>query len=226
MTMEQAIETDPGAAKARLMALPKEDRSRVLSGAPIEPGREAAWADLIRTGFPASESDDAIATAFSGRADRSLDDVNRLLNTISASAGEKEAIVRASMTRHAVDPNSQYLDLGRLDEARTWAMSKSAEPVDQIVGAMLGVVGAGPILDGEPPLHPNFEEAAQAVLRYAVESNDDTILEAFLEGPGAETHAAEALLMSQKTSDPDRREEIRRKLEKRLPNSPDSAPSE
>ncbi|WP_367870779.1 hypothetical protein [Luteolibacter sp. Populi] len=196
------LESDPAAAAKRLAGIPENQRSQIFQGGMFfntKPGSEKAVADLIRSSVPENQRNSTLANSASMLIHQGgYDKVGEYLTKIEASPAEREAIVAQSLQSKVQNSRDSAKMEAAVEEGRAWALKQSPEAADRITGKALGDI-------------PDFKKGAELALKYQEQTGNDDVLIAFIES-GRNRHPNEANDLVAKISDPQKREELNKRL--------------
>jgi hypothetical protein len=195
---------DPATAGARLSALPVNQRAQVLQNhelANLPEKDHPAFAALVREQIPEKEQAGTLAYSVSRiAAQKGYADVTRYIEAISATDGERTAIVaKASESRIRQLSHNQKIGTAEIDEMRAWAESQAPGSADETTGAALR--------DINNPKN-SFAETAALAASYNTE-----VLATFLENNWRARHEKElSRSLAEQIPDETRRAKILEKL--------------
>ena len=207
------LESDPGAAAARVGSLPENERSSIFTQGMsfrVKVGNEKAIADLIRTTVPEGERTSTLANTGGQLVHQGgYERVGNFLTSIGASKDEREAIVsRALQNKMSRLPQVPEKRVENFEESRAWAAKEAPEALNRLTGEALGNMAA----------RSKYDDAAKLAVKYHEESGNDDVMIAFLSSHGSAMNPDSALGLVDKISDEAKRAEIKKQIEDKKGN--------
>ena len=208
--MGELLAADPTAAGHRLAAMPEDQRREILeqlSFSALRPEDQKTYAELVRQYVPADERAGSFAHVASELVDGAgYGKVSTFLDTVGATPEERAAAAKQTA-------ESQLASLGEsgnvtrqeVDDLREWLTRQAPGQSDSITGKALAEAAQE---------HGKFKypEAARLALQYQQSSGNDEVLISFLESYSARSNLQEAKHLAENITDPQRREEILKRL--------------
>jgi hypothetical protein len=202
------LKANPGAAAARVMALPeyqREDLFRQDYYFQVPADSEDSYAALVRETMSPGNATAILAHAAGTMA--SMENYKRVDNFISSAnvtQVEKQAIVEDVVKRMVSLEEGQVIDVGKLEDARAWASAYSPEAADKATGAAFAAT-----LDRGG----DFKKASEMMLKFHETANGDEVLAGFLRSKQVSLRPpGETGPLIGKIKDPALREEISTQL--------------
>ncbi|MEO5915364.1 MAG: sigma-70 family RNA polymerase sigma factor [Luteolibacter sp.] len=203
------------AAANRLLAMPEDQRAKVLKRHPaaITEPDQRKYVEFVRTHLPPDDQIEAIVALvkYLPLTD-GYSPVSLYLDRIGATDSERESCVEMAASERllqlAVERNVTLEDF---NELRDWIASQDSTLTDRIVGEMLA---KAPRYGGTAAGKLSFEDAAPIACKYQADTGRDEVLVSFLKGcPRAPDPRKRDL--AGKISDPVQRKEIMDRFESR-----------
>jgi hypothetical protein len=204
------LASDAAAAGRRIDALPEEQRREALGQiafSELNPAGQKAYVELARTRVPRDEQ----ASTFTHVICELLPDggyagITVFLDGIQATSEERAISARAAAGFQLGGiADERAVTRADVDVLRKWVDSQTPGAADRVTGESL----AEAVRDGG---EFGFTEASRLVLEYHKSSGHDEVLAAFLESLVDRSHQDEALTLTNKITDPKRRDEVLKQL--------------
>ncbi|QJE96340.1 hypothetical protein [Luteolibacter luteus] len=215
------LESDPAAARARVEALPEEQRSAIFNQGMffrIKAGTELAVATMIRSTIPEGERLSTLGNTGGQLVHQGgYERVGEFLSKINASPEERGSIVSAAIRNqsHRFSDKPGELEEG-VEKSRAWIQKEAPEALNRITGETLGNLAS----------RNRFDEAAQLAEKYHAESGSDDVLVPFLRNTFVtDANRDRVLQLAGKISDEGKRNEVLEQLGQRGLNPPQSVPT-
>ena len=224
--MEYALQTawmsvDPATAAVRLGALSPDARSWAFHQATRLGVREQDQlhiANLMRTLDPgnghvqlASFAEEISMSAAAGRVIGKLTDVDyndlpgdftavtEFFDRVQATPEERAAGVERCILEKAKGGYDRHITLAKIDTIRKWAVAQAPTVANKVTSALLWHRATN---------GSSFPQVAKLATQYSHESGDDSLFVEFLSHEVPESDRAEARLLAEKITDPERRQAV------------------
>lgn len=191
------LASDPAGSESRLQGLPEAQRLEILTShiGQLQPGTEAAFANLVRHSLPES------ANGFAGvtrrmASEQGLAKVGEFLDTIGASAGERQAVASSTAT---VGFGELLRRQGQASELHDWLVRQTPETADRTTGQAVAA-NVGPNL--------GFDKAAAMITELHARTGSDELLESFLSNDRVNSQGDQAMALAEQIKDPALRERM------------------
>ena len=207
----QLISTDPGAAEARIAALPADQRKDALNGYQfrgLKHEEQAAYADLVRSSLREEERYEVFGQQASMIASMGdFEKVGDYLDRIGATGEERiKAAEKAAIGKIAGSAHKSKVTGEEIDTMREWLGTQAPGSIDRVTGEALAQLGSS---GGKM----EFPEAAAMVLKYHEQGGGDDLLTSFLERAYYPSETEDVRKIAEKISDPEKRAEALEKLQ-------------
>jgi hypothetical protein len=209
------LASDPANAGRRLAVFSEDQRSEILQQGwqiRLKPETQAAFAALVRDQLPQARHADALANVSNTLAHGKdgYRKVGEFLERIDATDNERAAIAGRTadtMLREGYGPDG--FDPEKVRELRAWLAEQAPGEADSITGSSLGRTGG------------DFDHTVALVTKLHAEYGSDDLLVSFLEQSRVIGNPDATRPLIDKISDPQRREEVRKKHVQPAAGAPD-----
>lgn len=201
------LESDYSGARARIAALPEDQRREALesiSFSDLESGAQQGYASLVRELVPQDEQAGSLSyIMFDLTLEGGYAKVDSFLDSINATPEERAVSAREAANSRLQDISTERaLTSADVDEMRAWLNRQAPGTVDQVTGEAIGDAAQ------EGGEEFDFAAASALVMKYHKSTGNDEILVAFLDSYAAHSNLEEALPLADNISDPKLREEV------------------
>lgn len=203
--VEALIGQDPDAAKARVLALPEDQRQQLLGQLPIGQVGPKQYVELVRGSLsnPLDVSSAIANAASSLRHQGGLERVGRFLDESGATPAERAVVVEQAATT----VSQQAVKREDVERMREWVINEAPGSENRLAGKMLANAVENSRTTG-------FSAAAAMVADFHQSTGSDDVLVGFLsERNIAPSNWQEARQLAEKISNPQQREAILMQLQ-------------